>query len=70
MIDITVNKIRNVLTLITTLTLCSRCSNFEGCTGLTKYGLNTSGYPESDSEDERERVEMEYEAYLREIGEL
>ena len=66
--DITVNQLRNVLRLITTMTLCS--SEFEGCTGLTKYGLNTSGYPDPDSEDECERVEMEYEAYLREIGEL
>ena len=66
--DTIVNQLRNVLRLITTMTLCS--SEFEGCTGLTKYGLNTSGYPEPDSEDERERVEMEYEAYLREIGEL
>ena len=66
--DITVNQLRNVLRLITTMTLCS--SEFEGCTGLTKYGLNTSGYPEPDSEDECERVEMKYEAYLREIGEL
>ena len=69
MIDITVNKLRNVLTLITTLTLCSLCSNFEGYTGLTKYGLITSGC-ETDSEYERERLEYEFEAYLRSIGEV
>ena len=68
--DTTVNQLRNVLRLITTMTLCS--SEFEGYTGLTKYGLNTSGYPESDSEDERERLEIEYryDRYLWSIGEV
>ena len=66
--DTTVNQLRNVLRLITTMTLCSH--DFEGCTALTKYGLNTSGFPETDSEDERERVEMEYDRYLWSIGEL
>ena len=77
-----VKHLRNVLRLITTMAVWSRDVTsldpdgtgcvLEGCTRLTKCGLNTntSGYPEPDSEDECERVEMEYEAYLREIGEL